>query len=66
MEMSASPSSLGLASPVAVGALVCPECGSPIDDGSSGAAFSAILAQLDRFGLTGRSAPLLELRREDA
>lgn len=63
--MSASPSSLGLASRVAVGALVCPECASPIDDGTSGAVFATILAQLDRFGLAGRSAPLLEPRRGD-
>jgi hypothetical protein len=65
METSASPSSLGLASRVAVGTLVCPECGSPIDDGVSGAVIATILAQLDRFGLAGRSAPLLEPRRED-
>jgi hypothetical protein len=44
---------------------VCPECGGPIDDGTAGAVFATILAQLDRFGLAGRSAPLLELRRED-
>lgn len=65
IETSAPPSSLGLASRVAVGALVCPECGSPIDDGTSGAVFATMLAQLDRFGLAGRSAPLLEPRRED-
>jgi len=65
IETSASPYSLGLASRIAVGALVCPECGSPIDDGASGAVISTILAQLDRFGLSGRSAPLLEPRREE-
>lgn len=65
IETSASPSSLGLASRVAVGALVCPECGSPLDDGTSGAVFTTVLAQLDRFGLAGRSAPLFELRWED-
>ena len=65
MKTSASPSSPGLTSRVAVGTLVCPECGSPIDDGVWGAAISTILAQLDRFGLAGRSAPLLEPRGED-
>jgi hypothetical protein len=65
LETSAPPSSLGLASRAAVGTLVCVECGSPIDDGVSGAVISTILAQLDRFGLAGRSAPLLDSRRED-
>ncbi len=65
MEASAPPSSLGLASRVAVGTLVCPECGGLIDDGAAGTAISIILAQLDRFGLAGRSAPLLEPRRAD-
>jgi len=59
----AAASSVGLASRVAVGTLVCLECGCPIDDG--GAAIATILAQLDRFGLGARSAPLLEPRRED-
>jgi hypothetical protein len=31
----------------------------------SGAVIATIVAQLDRFGLAGRSAPLLEPRRED-
>jgi len=61
----ASDAGIETSAPVAVGALVCPECGSPIDDGASGAVISTILAQLDRFGLSGRSAPLLEPRREE-
>jgi hypothetical protein len=61
-----SSSALGLASAVAVAALVCPECGSPIEDGAWGTVIATMLAQLDRFGLTSRSAPLLQPRREDA
>ena len=64
-DLAASPSSLGLASPVAVGTLVCLECGGPVDDGTSGGVISTMLAQLERFGLAGRSAPLLQPRRED-
>jgi hypothetical protein len=64
MATSASPSTQGLGSNVVVGTLVCPDCGGPIDDGASGV-ISTILAQLDRFGLAGRSAPLLAPRRED-
>lgn len=59
MDTSAALSSPGLASDVAVETLTCPECGGPM-------VCATILAQLDRFGLAGRSAPLLELRREDA
>jgi hypothetical protein len=65
IETAASASSVGLASRVAVGTLVCVQCGGPIDDGASGAAIATILARIDRFGLAARSAPLLEPRRED-
>lgn len=64
-DPSVSPSSLGLAARVAVAALICPECGSLLDDGAFGAAIYTILGRLDRFGLTGRGAPLLDLGRED-
>lgn len=53
------PSAPEYESGVAVQALVCPECGGPLGDGGT-------QARLDRFGLAGRSRPLLEARPEVA
>jgi len=59
MDASAALSAPAFASDVAVETLTCPECGGP-------KVFATMLAQLDRFGLTGRSAPLLDTRPEGA
>ena len=63
--MSASSSSPGVASRVAVVALVCPQCGGPLDTGAVYAPGSGMPAWLERFALAGHSAPLFAPRRED-
>ena len=64
-ETSPPPSSLGLASRVAMSAVVCPECGGPTEEWAGDAVLSRMVARLDRFAFAGRR-PLLEQRREVA